>query len=202
MKGSLIKCLAGVLAVVVIAGCASSENAAPAPAAVTTPMQPAPGMGKMNVMIVVEDKRPVTRQVRYGSSNIERPEHYFTNTINLAGYTIDYLNNSRLFKSVSSTKTPGCYTLKLVWRSAHLNLNGWIPFVIRFQNHMTIDMSFIAPDGKVLWNYPLNGHVVNTPSSFRVFGTHRCDLFQQRVLNNHYPAAFRDLCMKLAQGVK
>ena len=203
MKTTAIKCFAAIMAVAVLAGCASKNTPA---ASGTRPAQiqaeflkPSPGMKKMNVTLVVEDQRPVARQLRYGSSNIERPEHYFNNTINLSGYTINYLNDAKLFNSVTTTNARGNYVLKLVWKSAHLNVNGWIPFVIRFQNHMTIDMSLSAPNGKVLWKHTLNGHVVNTPSSFRPFSTHRCDLFQERVLQNHYPAAFGDMCQKLAQ---
>ena len=142
------------------------------------------------------------QQVRYGSSNVERPEQYFNNTINLVGYTIDYLSKARLFKTVSTTKAPGNYTLKLVWTSSHLNLNGWIPFVIRFQNHMTVDMIFMDPAGKVLWKYLMDGFVVNTPSSFRVFSSHRCDIFQEKVLEENYPAALSDMCSKLNGKLK
>ena len=188
---------------VVLAGCASTKTTAPSDSRQAQIqaelLKPSPGMKKMNVTLVVEDQRPAARQLRYGSSNIERPEHYFNNTINLPGYTINYLSNAKLFNSIATTNARGNYVLKLVWKSAHLNVNGWIPFVIRFQNHMTIDMSLSAPNGKVLWKHTLNGHVVNTPSSFRPFSTHRCDLFQERVLQNHYPAAFGDMCQKLAQ---
>lgn len=203
MKNTVIKCFAAVMAVAVLAGCASTNNA---PVASAAPQQapaeilkPAPGMEKMNVTLVVEDQRPIAPQIRYRSGNIERPEYYFNNTINLPGFTINYLSNARLFNSVTTTKTRGNYVLKLIWKSSHLNINTWIPFVVRFQNHMTIDMILYAPDGKVLWQHILNGYVVNTPSAFRPFTTHRCDLFQERVLQNHYPAAFGDMCQKLAQ---
>ena len=197
MKQNVIKCLASFLTLLIFAGCATTRNEI-AIDAISKQLKAAPGMEKMDVAVVLEDKRPEIQQVRYGSSNIERPEHYFSNTINLSGYTIDYLSKVKLFKSVSASKTEGCYTLKLIWKSSHLNINAWIPFVIRFQNHMTIDMVLTAPDGKVIWNYPLDGNVVNTPSSFRAFGTHRCDIFQERVLENQYPIAFRDMCLKLA----
>lgn len=201
MKQSVIRCFAGILALVVFAGCTATRHEIAADP-VSQQLQAAPGMKKMVVAVVLEDKRPMTRHIHYGSSNIERPEHYFSNTINLVGYTIDYLSKVRLFKSVAANRTKGCYTLKLIWKSAHLNLNGWIPFVLRFQNHMTIDMVLTAPNGKVLWNYPLDGYVVNTPSSFRSFSTHRCDIFQERVLEEHYPTAFRDMCLKLASRLK
>jgi len=201
MKQNVIKCLAGFLTLLIFAGCATTKNEV-ASDPISKQLQAVSGMENMDVVVVLEDKRPETRQVRYGSSNIERPEHYFNNTINLTGYTIDYLSKVKLFKSVSASPTKGCYTLKLIWKSSHLNINAWIPFVIRFQNHMTIDIVLTAPDGKELWTYPLDGNVVNTPSSFRAFGTHRCDIFQERVLESQYPIAFRDMCLKLASQLK
>ena len=200
MKKVFSKCFAAAAALLVVAGCASNpENANQSAAQVAQlQIQPTPEMKKMNVFVTVKDIRPTNVQRRYGSSNIERPELYFNNTIDLARYTVDYINSARLFKKAAYVKSKNCYTLLLTWRSAHLNLNGWIPFVIRFQNHMTVDMSLLSPSGKVLWTYTVDGHVVNTPSSFRVFSTHRCDLFQQKVLNAYYPHAFSDMCMKLS----
>lgn len=204
MKQSIIKCFVSAVAIALLAGCASNRGGAEMAAAAASAKQivPAPGMNKINVTVVLDDKRPVMQQIRYGSSNIERPEQYFNNTINLVGYTIDYLSKARLFKTVSTTKAPGNYTLKLVWKSAHLNLNGWIPFVIRFQNHMTIDMILMDPAGKTVWSYMLDGFVVNTPSSFRIFSSHRCDIFQEKVLEEHYPAALSDMCTKLNGKLK
>ena len=206
MKNTAIKCFAAIMTAAVLAGCASDNTPAsstPQPVQLEAELlKPAPGMEKMNVTLVVDDQRPMARQLRYGSGNFERPEHYFNSTINLPAFTINYLSNAKLFNSITTTATRGNYVLKLIWKSAHLNINTWIPFVVRFQNHMTIDMILYAPNGKVLWQYMLNGHTVNTPSSFRPFTTHRCDLFQERVLKKHYPAAFSNMCQKLAQNKK
>ena len=200
MKKSVIKFFIVFLSLFVAAGCATRNEVASGP--VAAQLQAVPGMEKMNVAVILDDQRPQAKQIRYRSGNIERPEHYFNKTINLTGFTVDYLNREKLFNSVSTIKAEGCYTLKLIWKSSHLNLNTWIPYVIRFQNHMTIDMVLTAPDGKVLWRYLLDGRVVNTPSGFRSFSSHRCDLFQERVLENQYPVAFHDMCLKLAAQLK
>lgn len=201
MKKNLIKCLTGLAVVLVLAGCAS-RKAVVASDPISVQLKPAAGMEKMNISIVMEDKRPDLKNMRYSSRNFERPEFYFQNTINLVGYTFNYLNSVKIFKNISTKKASGNYTLKLSWISSHLNLNPWIPFVLRFQNRMTVDMSLIDPNGKVLWTYLLDGESVNTPSSFRVFRTHRCDLFQEKILDKLYPVAFNDMCTKLAAQPK
>ena len=199
MKKNVFWFLGGILASILITGCASNE-AGMDPA--FKGLQPTPAMKRTDVMVVVEDQRPNYMRSHHGTSNIERPEIYFNNTINLAGFTVDYLTKSEMFKSVSTTRTQGCCTLKLVWKSAHLNINGWIPFVLRFQNHMTLDMVFLSPDGKTLWTYLVDGQTVNTPSVFRHFSGHRVDLFQQKILLHLYPAAVRDMCLALSTQLK
>ena len=197
MKKSILKGLAVLGLALICAGCASGgrENAS---GTLPPQLQQVPGMEEMDVMVVVKDIRPMGSRTGFGTSNLERPENYFTNTINLPGYTVDYLSKTKLFKSVSMTKSEKSHVLKLVWRSSHVNVNGWIPFVVRFQNTMTIDMSLLDPSGQVLWNYALHGDVVNTPSSFRIFRNQRCDIFQEKVLEQWYPMAFRDMCAKLS----
>lgn len=201
MKTNAVKCLASILTVALLAGCAATRSEIAADA-ISRQLQPSAGMKNVNVTVVVEDKRPSFGVGHYGTSDIERPEQHFVNTIDLAGYTVDYLSRTKLFRNVSTVPGTNCCTLKLIWTSSRLNLNAWIPFVLRFQNHMTINMVFSTPDGKVLWTYLLDGDSVNTPSSFRNFSTHRCDIFQEKVLERLYPLAFRDMCEKLADTLK
>ena len=198
-KSSIFCCIGTCCAALLFTGCVSTDEGQPAAVAaksveVQQVCHPSAVMKLMNVNVVVVDKRPKRNSRGFGVATVQRPELYYQRTIDLPKYMVDYLYNAQAFKSIkaSPVTAPGEYELRLNWLDSRCNLNAWIPFVIRFRNHMAIQMELINPKKQVIWSYKLNNHVINTPSAFRV--VHRIDLFQQRLMEKEMPKAIDSLC--------
>ena len=188
-----------VFAIVNITGCHHSSDTAaadtrPAPQQIV----PAPGMNKIDVNVTLVDKRLNIISGGFGTSSFEFPEKYYTLTIDVAGFTSEYIRRMNLFKSINcAVPVKGAYTLQMVWHSSLTNINTWIPFVVKYINHMEFTMNLISPKGKTVWTYHFNDQVTNTPSSFR--RRPPLNLFQQRCMEPNLTAAMADLCSKVAE---
>lgn len=187
-----------VLTIVNITGCRHSSNTdqvntRPVPLQIV----PAPGMNKIDVFVTMVDKRLSIYSGGFGTSTFEFPERYYTPTIDVAGFTSEYIGRMNLFKSINcAVPVKGAYTLQMVWHSSLTNLNAWIPFVVKYINHMEFTMNLISPKGKTVWTYHFKDHATNTPSVFRPRPP--INLFQQRCMEPNLSAAMADLCSKVA----